>query len=197
MPPPPPYPSWILRGLGGEPLLVQTFDAPRDPAWEVLDPMFVLGYLERWLEDPASRALLLDIHATLFGALDATTWALGEERRWLRPELRLAFERLDLIVLIERGLSSGPPRRPTPIPPSPKPGPPQKEKTFIEIVLLDQDGKPVAGERFVITLPDGAKVNGNLDAKGFKRVDGIDPGTCDVEFPDIDGREWGPRPLSS
>jgi hypothetical protein len=32
-----------------------------------------------------------------------------------------------------------------------------------------------------------------LDANGLLRVDGIDPaGICDVEFPDIDGREWGP-----
>ncbi len=36
-------------------------------------------------------------------------------------------------------------------PPSKPPGP----KTFIEIVLLDDNGKPVAGEAYKIVLPDG------------------------------------------
>ncbi len=195
IPPSFPYLSWFLPGLGSEPLLVQTFDAPRDPTLKLLAPMFVVGYLERWLEEPGSRSILLDIHSTLFGGRHAASWSHGEEHRWLKPELRTAFERLDLIVLIEFQFSAPSPS-PRLVPSSPPPAPTSlKLKTFIEIVLLDRAGKPVVGEAFKITLPDGAVVTGKLDANGFKRVDGVDPGTCDVEFPNLDGREWGPRPF--
>lgn len=190
MPPPPPFPFWVLRGLGDEPLLVQPADAPRDLGWDVLDPMFVVAYLEGWLLDSEARATLYDMHATLFGALATSAWGLGEEHLSLRPLLRRAFERQDLIVLAPRRRNAQLPGQPAPIQPPLRPQP-QAPKTFIEIVLLDADGKPVAGEAFQITLPDGRIQNGNLDRAGFARVDGIDPGVCDVRFPNIDGLEWG------
>lgn len=66
----------------------------------------------------------------------------------------------------------------------------QEEKTWIEIELHDMDGNPVPGERYKITLPDGSVTEGTLDGKGFARVDGIDPGNCDVTFPDKDESGW-------
>jgi hypothetical protein len=190
MPPPPPFPWWMLRGLGDEPLVIQTFDAPREPEWEILDPMFVLAYLEGWLLIPEGREVLYDIHATLFGPLPALSFGHGEEHLSLRPALRTAFERMDLIVLVERRPPAIPPWRE--IPPGPKSEPkPQPKKTWIEVQLLDSDDKPIAGEEYRITLPDGTVKTGSLDDKGLVRFDGIDPGVCDVEFPKIDGREWG------
>jgi len=63
--------------------------------------------------------------------------------------------------------------------------------TFIEIELVDQDGRPMPGERYRITLPDGTVKKGLLDDNGRARVDGIRPGgPCDIEFPDIHGEEW-------
>lgn len=172
--------------------MVQPFDAPRDLGWDVLDPMFVVAYLEGWLLDSEARATLYDVHATLFGALATSGWGLGEEHLSLRPLLRRAFERQDLVVLAPRRRNAVLPGQPQVLPPLvPSLPPPPAVKTFIEIVLLDQDGKPVAGEAFRITMPDGTVQNGNLDRAGFARVDGIDPGVCDVQFPDIDRREWG------
>ncbi len=192
MPPPPPFPYWFFRGLGDEPLMVQPFDAPRDPGWDVLDPMFVVAYLEGWLLDSEARATLYDVHATLFGALATSAWGLGEERQSLRPLLLRSFERQDLVVLAPRRRNAQLPGQPPLQPPSlPQRPPPPALKTFIEIVLLDQDGKPVPGEAFQITLPDGRVQTGTLDRTGFARVDGIDPGVCDVRFPNIDGSEWG------
>jgi type VI secretion system secreted protein VgrG len=66
-----------------------------------------------------------------------------------------------------------------------------KKGTWIEIELLDDKGKPVPGEAYQVTLPDGETVaGGTLNDKGFARVEGIDPGTCSVTFPDLDKDAW-------
>jgi type VI secretion system secreted protein VgrG len=61
---------------------------------------------------------------------------------------------------------------------------------WIEIELVDQDDQPVAGERYRITLPGGSVEQGNLDQNGYARVDGIEPGTCEITFPDLDRDAW-------
>jgi type VI secretion system secreted protein VgrG len=73
----------------------------------------------------------------------------------------------------------------------PKPHQPDPAKTsFVEIELVDEDGKPVPGERYRITLPDGRVAEGSLDGKGKARVEGIDPGSCKVTFPRLDKDAW-------
>lgn len=66
-----------------------------------------------------------------------------------------------------------------------------KDKThWIEVELKDEDGKPVPGERFRVTLPDGSEYEGTLDEKGVGRLDHIDPGSCKVTFPNLDQDAW-------
>ena len=65
-----------------------------------------------------------------------------------------------------------------------------KKKTWVEFDLLDKDKRPVKGLSVEVTLPDGTIEKGTLSEKGSFRKDGIDPGTCRVRFPDLDGREW-------
>jgi len=70
----------------------------------------------------------------------------------------------------------------------------QKKKSWIEIQLFDEEGNPVPGEPYKVTLPDGTTVaDGTLDDKGFARVDNIDPGTCQVTFPNLDKDAWEPK----
>jgi hypothetical protein len=64
------------------------------------------------------------------------------------------------------------------------------KKHWIEIALMDEHGNPVAGESYSIRLTTGKVITGNLDSKGIARVDGIDPGTCKVTFPDLDRKTW-------
>ena len=72
--------------------------------------------------------------------------------------------------------------------------PPPPEKTYIEIKLEDTEGRPVAGEAYKVTLPDGQTVaEGTLDDKGFARIDGVDPGSCKVTFPNMDKTVWDPK----
>jgi hypothetical protein len=63
-------------------------------------------------------------------------------------------------------------------------------KTWIAIELKDKKGRPVVGEPYRIELPDGRVVEGTLDAVGCGGVDHIDPGTCSLSFPRLDGRAW-------
>jgi hypothetical protein len=70
------------------------------------------------------------------------------------------------------------------------------EKSWIEIVLVDEENNPIPGEAYAITVPDstadgGTSVaSGTLDEKGFARVEGFDPGTCQVTFPNLDQDAW-------
>jgi type VI secretion system secreted protein VgrG len=70
----------------------------------------------------------------------------------------------------------------------------KQKKSWIEIELMDEANKPVPGEAYRVTLPDGTTLaEGTLDEKGFARVDGIDPGTCKVTFPNLDKDAWQPK----
>ncbi|OGP97595.1 MAG: hypothetical protein A2Z51_04840 [Deltaproteobacteria bacterium RBG_19FT_COMBO_52_11] len=66
----------------------------------------------------------------------------------------------------------------------------RKKKSWIEIELVDEEGASVPGERYKVTLPDGKVVEGTLDHKGFKRIEGIEPGSCKVTFPRLDKEAW-------
>lgn len=62
--------------------------------------------------------------------------------------------------------------------------------TWIEIELIGEDDKPIPWEKYRIKLPDGTVRDGALNDQGFARVDGIDPGTCEVTFPALDKAAW-------
>jgi hypothetical protein len=67
------------------------------------------------------------------------------------------------------------------------------KKSWIEIELVDEKGRPVPGEAYRVTLADGTTVEkGSLDEKGFVRVEGIEPGTCKISFPNLDKDAWKP-----
>ncbi len=63
-------------------------------------------------------------------------------------------------------------------------------KTWIAIRVLDEDGNPVPDVAYSVTLPDGSIMTGSLDDQGFARFDDIDPGQCQVSFPEIHAKEW-------
>ena len=62
---------------------------------------------------------------------------------------------------------------------------------WIEIELVDEDGAPVPGEEYEIKMPDGETMaSGTLDEKGKARIEGLDPGECEITFPKRDKEEW-------
>ena len=65
-----------------------------------------------------------------------------------------------------------------------------EEKSWIEIELKDENDQPMAGEPYVVTTAEGDEIEGTLDVNGKARVGGIDPGSCQITFPNCDGTEW-------
>lgn len=64
---------------------------------------------------------------------------------------------------------------------------------YVEIQLLGEDERPVPGERYRITLPDGRVVTGQLNALGKAYVPDIpEPGNCLISFPALDSDAWEP-----
>ena len=62
---------------------------------------------------------------------------------------------------------------------------------WIRIKLIDQKGRPVAGESYEIVLPDGLSRSGRLDDEGRAEHRGIPSGECDVTFPRLSKKLWG------
>jgi uncharacterized Zn-binding protein involved in type VI secretion len=87
--------------------------------------------------------------------------------------------------------TGGPPGAPGSPSPAPAPPEPAPEPTFVEIVLVGEDLRPVAGERYLLTTPDGVVHDGVLGTTGSIKVWTTVAGDCTLEFPDLDRDAWG------
>src|SRR5262245_42977782 len=69
---------------------------------------------------------------------------------------------------------------------------PDDDSHCVESQLVHKKtGKPIPGEEYLITLPDGVEVRGHLSADGTTKVTGIEnPGDCKFGFPKLDGDSW-------
>jgi hypothetical protein len=148
-----------------------------------------------WLNDPITSRPTVDMHKAV---RPAHTGRVNSATQRFMPhlvrELTDAFRQRELVALRQRErLSLTPsvlvPEEPTQAPPAEVE---KKTKTWIAIALVNDDGEPVPDMPYRLKLPDGAIREGRLDSRGRARVDGIDPGMCEVTFQELDGREWGP-----
>ena len=55
----------------------------------------------------------------------------------------------------------------------------------LEIELLDMHARPVPHAEYVIRLPAGVTIEGQLDDNGRARVDRLPPGSAQVDFPQL------------
>jgi len=72
----------------------------------------------------------------------------------------------------------------------PKEGEPAEEKKWIEIEVLNDAELPVAGEKYEVELPDGKIAAGTTNAQGIARINGVDPGSCKIRFPNMNEDGW-------
>lgn len=61
-----------------------------------------------------------------------------------------------------------------------------EHKSWIEVVLTDEEGKPKAGYEYKLELPDFSTIEGNLDGQGQVRRDQIASGLARIWIPDED-----------
>ena len=72
------------------------------------------------------------------------------------------------------------------------PGPqPAQDTAWIEIQLVDTDGKPIADQRYKITASDGREYQGYTDSLGSALVRNLPVGNCNISFPELDKAVWG------
>jgi hypothetical protein len=147
-----------------------------------------LSFLREFASDPAQMVHLRRLLAgTAFGEVDRLEDP--EVLEQLAP--RLVAGR---IMILKSGLRSAVSTQETlaeeEVLTSEKKTPVQKKTHWIEIKLIDTEGNPIAGERYRIRLPDGAVEEGYLDSFGHAEYNNINPGTCQVTFPDLDADVW-------
>ena len=63
-----------------------------------------------------------------------------------------------------------------------------RSKTWIGVVLVDQDGTPVPGRAYRIIMPDRATADGVLDSNGAAMIRDLDPGNCQIWCPYVEPR---------
>lgn len=71
------------------------------------------------------------------------------------------------------------------------------EKGWIDLVLTDSRGEPVAGATYEVEASDGSVHTGTLDADGCASVRGIEPGSAVVRFPEYHRDEFESDPAPS
>jgi type VI secretion system secreted protein VgrG len=69
-------------------------------------------------------------------------------------------------------------------PEEPEPPEPGPADDWLEISLLDQDGRPAGDREYLVRLPDGTERRGRLGSNGRARISGVAPGTAEVSFPE-------------
>ena len=62
--------------------------------------------------------------------------------------------------------------------------------TALEVVVVDQDGKPQSGIRYEVKDAGGTIHEGTTNPEGLIRIDGLPAGTCKVSLPDLESVDW-------
>jgi hypothetical protein len=69
-------------------------------------------------------------------------------------------------------------------------GPEAEPTAWIEIELVDDEGKPVPNVAYRIECEDGRVRTGTTNLSGQAREEGLREGSCKVTFPGLNGPDW-------
>jgi hypothetical protein len=148
-----------------------------------------------WLKKPISRQTVLELHKTIFGdssrGHQPRTGTISDEK--IVEDLLTAWSKHELYLLTRRiSGGNGDENEPEAAAVKPSAGQRAEAKTWIEVVLRYEDGKPFSGAKYRLRITDGSVREGALNTDGSVRVNGILPGMCQISFPELDGDGWRP-----
>ena len=63
-------------------------------------------------------------------------------------------------------------------------------EAWVEILLKDEKGNLISGQKYEITLPNGKVAKGSTDSKGKAKVAGFVSGECVLKLPDLHADAW-------
>jgi hypothetical protein len=185
--------AWTLRGPGEDVTVIRRGDQHTDEAVRPVLPSEVAS----WLADPVNRTVVNKLFAADTGrpGIEGGPLHLGEHFEQVCAAVNEAFRCGRLLVV------GAPPQwsiitRPGAAESEEAPGQggtgkqQNEKKTWIEIRLINKKGQPVAGAKYRLKITDGSIEEGTTDEFGSVRVTGIDPGMCEVSFPEFDAQEW-------
>jgi len=182
--------TWRLRGLMDEYVVVRGAELHSEEEQNRIDAAAVLWRLGGWRGDFAAERTLLEVYEALGGRVRAGLSSLERraflEHVWTEVEEAFQTERLALVQV-----------------PRPVFVPAEREEaeatdwedaseptSWVGLLLEDDQGEPVAGQRVRLKLADGTVRESVSDDKGRIRLDGIPQGNCQVEFPGVDAGDW-------
>jgi len=182
----------LIRGVRKFEILEWHEARPDDIFKKFPDHFSALDFLCGLMHDAFNMAVLRGVTAN--GALHAnfsgwTNYEVIEQLAWelVAGRVRVAVSPVE----IERGNFRPLEEEPEEEDFKPKPKLwPDKKKTWFEIELLDEADQPVGGELYQITLPNGIVAKGYTDSDGMARIIEIDPGECQITFPNLDKEAW-------
>jgi N-acetylmuramoyl-L-alanine amidase len=189
-----PFSSWYVRDAFGTIELELYPDAVDDAAREAsLRELKKLAFAFTGRQ-PDVRRVVLAIYARLWGR-DAGAFARRPEDDPGYADHAIAEE---LLIAARAGSLVARRRNPRPVV-MPLDGAPEEvlgpdpsheqapaSKNWVGIVLVDQDGAPVAGRPYRIVKPDGTTMDGTLDSNGTAMIGGLDPGSCQIWCPYVE-----------
>jgi hypothetical protein len=156
----------------GDVTVVRAGDA--SPPGQPIDASSLFYDLASWLAIPSTCSALLGLCG--YGG------ARGGDGQHARRHLEDAFRRGQLRVVRVPPIATVAERAPQDMPRYLEAEP--ALPTFIELALVDAKGRPVANERYRITLESREVKEGRLDARGTVRLEGVLGEDFVVQLPD-------------
>ena len=155
-------------------------------------------FLDSWIHEPSVGPALVDLYEEISGDLMIAR-TTADVQEWILPALKHAFRTGHLVALRsslldqatkahteeETSKEEGVVHQGTNLEPPDLPGPsgPRilrrvSEKTFLDVTIVDTQGRPMSGRKFKLQLPNGMTEKGVLGADGRLSRSNIDPGTA-------------------
>jgi hypothetical protein len=175
-------------------------DVRRAEVWEgeeeLRNPVGLTYDLRSAVAEEFTRRILIDLCSDLWGDGELFRQDLHRACELLEEEFRCGT-----VVVVRRAMRVAPSGgAATPAPaanqkPADQPsesGSSQRRKklTWVAVRLVDANNVPVANERYHIVLADGTAHDGELNGSGEAWLEDIEPGNCQISFPNLDAREW-------